>query len=265
MSERLPLSTGLSTGIVSSRTLHKVFSTEGPLEETEIVQTVARARPEPWREHRGSLEATLPALDRHQARIKRCVDVFGAGIGLILLSPLLALLAVLVKFDSDGPILFVQTRVGFRGRPFRMLKLRTMRDGADDEKASVAHLNHTDDLRLFKIRGDPRVTRFGQVMRRWSLDELPQLYNVLVGEMSLVGPRPFFESDLDDYEAHHFRRLSVLPGLTGLWQISGRSDVVDFDEVVRLDRHYIEDWSLALDLRILLRTIPTVVGRRGAY
>jgi lipopolysaccharide/colanic/teichoic acid biosynthesis glycosyltransferase len=256
---------GLSVGIVSSRTPYKVFLTEGPLEETEIVHTVARARLEPWREHRGSLEATLPALNRHQARIKRCVDVLGAGLGLVLLSPLLAVLAVLVKFDSRGPILFVQTRVGLGGRPFRMLKLRTMRDGADDEKASVAHLNHTDDLRLFKIRGDPRVTRFGQVMRRWSLDELPQLYNVLVGEMSLVGPRPFFESDLDDYEAHHFRRLSVPPGLTGLWQVSGRSDVVDFDEVVRLDRHYIEHWSPSLDLRILVRTVPTVVSRRGAY
>jgi lipopolysaccharide/colanic/teichoic acid biosynthesis glycosyltransferase len=103
------------------------------------------------------------------------------------------------------------------------------------------------------------------VLRRWSLDELPQLYNVLMGDMSLVGPRPFFESDLADYEAHHFRRLSVPAGLTGLWQISGRSDIVDFEEVVRLDRHYIENWSLAMDFRILARTLPAVVSRRGAY
>jgi lipopolysaccharide/colanic/teichoic acid biosynthesis glycosyltransferase len=261
--ERLALPTGLS--VVSFRVARFNVLAEGTLEETEIVNTVARPRLVPWREHERSLEATLPALDRRQARVKRCMDILGAALGLTVLSPVLAVLAIFVRLDSRGPILFAQTRVGLGGRPFRMFKLRTMRDGAEDEKASLAHLNHTDDLRLFKIPGDPRVTRFGQVMRRWSLDELPQLYNVLVGEMSLVGPRPFFESDLDDYEAHHFRRLSVPPGLTGLWQVSGRSDVVDFEEVVRLDRHYIEHWSLSLDVRILLRTIPTVVSRRGAY
>jgi len=146
-----------------------------------------------------------------------------------------------------------------------MLKFRTMRDGADSEQAGVASLNRSEDSRLFKIADDPRVTRVGRVMRRWSVDELPQLVNVLRGDMSLVGPRPFFESDLDDYEAHHFRRLAVPPGLTGLWQVSGRSDIVDFEEVVRLDRYYIEHWSLALDFRILARTLPTVVSRKGAY
>jgi lipopolysaccharide/colanic/teichoic acid biosynthesis glycosyltransferase len=204
----------------------------------------------------------------HRARgafAKRCVDVVGAAVGLLLLSPLLAALAVVVKLDSPGPVLFAQTRVGLGGRPFRMLKLRTMRDGADSEKASLAHLNRSGDGRLFKIPGDPRVTRVGRAVRRWSLDELPQLLNVLAGDMSLVGPRPFFETDLADYEAHHFRRLAVKPGITGLWQVSGRSDVVDFEEVVRLDRHYIEHWSLALDLRLLARTLPAVVGRRGAY
>ena len=119
--------------------------------------------------------------------------------------------------------------------------------------------------RLFKIPDDPRVTRFGRVVRRWSIDELPQLVNVLTGDMSLVGPRPFFESDLDDYEAHHFRRLAVKPGLTGLWQVSGRSDIVDFEEVVRLDRYYIEHWSFLFDLEIIIRTVPAVMRRRGAY
>jgi lipopolysaccharide/colanic/teichoic acid biosynthesis glycosyltransferase len=209
--------------------------------------------------------STAAALAPGQSRAKRFLDLFGASIGLVVLAPVLVLLAILVAVDSPGPILFAQTRVGFRGRTFRMLKFRTMRDGADGEKAAVANLNHGDDTRLFKILADPRVTRLGRVLRRWSLDELPQLYNILRGEMSLVGPRPFFESDLDDYEAHHFRRLSVPPGLTGLWQVSGRSDIVEFEEVVRLDRYYIEHWSVSLDLRILARTLPTVISRRGAY
>jgi lipopolysaccharide/colanic/teichoic acid biosynthesis glycosyltransferase len=140
-----------------------------------------------------------------------------------------------------------------------------MRHGADAEKHLLAHLNRTGDARLFKIADDPRVTRLGKWLRRWSLDELPQFWNVLLGDMSLVGPRPFFESDLADYDAHHFRRLDVKPGITGLWQVRGRSDVVNFDEVVRLDREYIERWSFWLDLKILLMTLPSVLRRRGAY
>jgi lipopolysaccharide/colanic/teichoic acid biosynthesis glycosyltransferase len=197
--------------------------------------------------------------------VKRSIDVVVAGLALVLCAPLMALLAILVKLDSPGPALFAQTRVGQGGRTFRMLKLRTMRDGAERERDAVAELNQHDDPRLFKIPADPRVTRLGRVIRRWSLDELPQLFNIVAGDMSLVGPRPFFESDLADYEAHHFRRLAVKPGLTGMWQVSGRSDIVDFEEVVRLDRYYIEHWSVGLDLRILARTVPTVVSRRGAY
>ena len=206
-----------------------------------------------------------PALAPHHAAVKRCVDLFGALAGLVLVAPLLAVLALLVKLDSPGPVLFVQTRVGRGGHTFRMLKVRTMRIGADAEKAALASLNQSEDARLFKIPSDPRVTTVGRVIRRWSLDELPQLWNVVAGHMSLVGPRPFFESDLDDYEAHHFRRLAVKPGITGLWQVSGRSDILDFEEVVRLDRYYIEHWSLALDLRIVARTLPAVMSRCGAY
>jgi lipopolysaccharide/colanic/teichoic acid biosynthesis glycosyltransferase len=238
---------------------------EGPLAETEIVDAVGSSTILSPHARDTYREVITPALERRQAVLKRCVDVLGAGLGVVLLSPLLAMLALLVKLDSPGPVLFAQARVGLGGRPFRMLKLRTMHDGADDEKAGVAHLNRTDDSRLFKIPADPRVTRLGRIIRRWSLDELPQLYNIFVGDMSLVGPRPFFESDLADYEAHHFRRLAVKPGVTGLWQVSGRSDVVDFEEVVRLDRQYIEHWSMALDLSILARTVPAVVMRRGAY
>jgi lipopolysaccharide/colanic/teichoic acid biosynthesis glycosyltransferase len=211
------------------------------------------------------LAAAGPALGRIDAAIKRGVDVVAAGLALVFFSPVVALLAILVKLDSRGPALFVQIRVGQGGRTFRMLKLRTMRDGAEHEQDAMSELNQHDDPRLFKIPADPRVTRLGRVIRRWSLDELPQLYNIVVGDMSLVGPRPFFESDLADYEAHHFRRLAVKPGLTGLWQVSGRSDIVNFEEVVRLDRQYIEQWSLALDFEILARTVPAVASRRGAY
>ncbi|MGH7619545.1 MAG: sugar transferase [Gemmatimonadaceae bacterium] len=249
-----------------------ILGTEDPLAETEIVDAdvTAGAAGRARRARVASpvsaraLPGSAPALGRFDAGVKRALDVVLAGIAFVAVSPLLAVLALLVKLDSRGPALFPQTRVGLGGRTFRMLKLRTMRDGAEHELTAVAELNRHDP-RLFKIPADPRVTRLGRVIRRWSLDELPQLYNVLAGDMSLVGPRPFFESDLADYEAHHFRRLAVKPGLTGLWQVSGRSDIVDFEEVVRLDRYYIEHWSLALDARILARTVPAVVSRRGAY
>ena len=197
--------------------------------------------------------------------LKRMLDIVIASAGLVLVAPLLATLAILVKLDSRGPALFAGERLGLGGRRFRMYKFRTMRDGAHAEKPSVAHLNRSDDSRLFKIPSDPRVTRLGRSMRRWSLDELPQLFNVLIGDMSLVGPRPFFEEDLTRYEARHCARLLVKPGLTGLWQVSGRSDILDFEEVVRLDCEYISDWSLGLDLWILGRTLPVVIDRRGAY
>jgi lipopolysaccharide/colanic/teichoic acid biosynthesis glycosyltransferase len=230
--------------------------------EFNIADGVAR---EHWSsEYDTRVEYAVPAEDRHLP-FKRAFDILGALIGIVLLAPVVAVLALMVKLDSPGPMFFSHTRLGIGGRSFRMYKLRTMRDGADAEKASVAHLNESEDSRLFKIRSDPRVTRLGRTIRRWSLDELPQLYNVLIGDMSLVGPRPFFEEDLSTYEERHLSRLAVRPGLTGLWQVSGRSDIMDFEEVVRLDREYIDSWSLSLDLRILRRTIPAVVNRYGAY
>jgi exopolysaccharide biosynthesis polyprenyl glycosylphosphotransferase len=218
-----------------------------------------------WREDEAFLELGAPVLKAQELLAKRVVDILGSTLGLLLLAPLLALLALLVRLDSPGPVFFEQNRAGLGGRRFRMLKFRTMRVGADEEKPSLAHLNCTGDARLFKIPNDPRVTRLGAWLRRWSLDELPQLWNVLRGDMSLVGPRPFFEADLEAYEDHHFRRLSAKPGITGLWQVNGRSSVVDFEEVVRLDREYIERWSVWLDLYILARTVPAVLGRTGAY
>jgi lipopolysaccharide/colanic/teichoic acid biosynthesis glycosyltransferase len=208
---------------------------------------------------------TPSPLSSEQLILKRAVDIVVATFGLVVISPIIAILALCVKLDSRGPVFFAGERLGIGARRFRMYKLRTMREGAHAEKAAVAHLNRSDDSRLFKIPADPRVTRLGRTMRRWSLDELPQLYNVLIGDMSLVGPRPFFEEDLTRYEPHHFSRLLVKPGLTGLWQVSGRSEILDFEEVVRLDRKYIYSWSFALDLWILGRTVPAVFNRRGAY
>ncbi len=242
----------------------KNATAEEQLTKPEITDAM-RPEIEPWLEYISPRDFGVIAPAWRRDALKRCFDVTGALVGLVLASPLLAILAVLIKVDSKGPVLFPQLRVGLQGRPFRMLKLRTMREGAEDERDALAEQNQGVDARLFKIPADPRVTRLGRIVRRWSLDELPQLVNVLRGDMSLVGPRPFFESDLADYEAHHFRRLAVKPGLTGLWQVSGRSDIVDFEEVVRLDRRYIEEWSLAMDLRILARTVPAVFARRGAY
>ena len=211
------------------------------------------------------IELTVPALMVHHVMLKRCIDILGSSIAMVLLGPLIAAIAVAIKLDSPGPVFFNQERVGLGGRLFRMLKFRTMRVGAEDQKDELAHLNHTGDPRLFKIPDDPRVTRVGAWLRRWSLDELPQFWNVFVGDMSLVGPRPFPESDLSGYQDHHFVRLSVKPGITGLWQVRGRSSVVDFEDVVRLDQEYIDRWSLLLDLKILVQTVPAVVRRTGAY
>lgn len=196
---------------------------------------------------------------------KRTFDVVASAVGLVLLAPLFVLVAIGIRLDSEGPIFFAQPRAGWHGRRFRMFKFRTMRKDADEEKIDLDHLNASGDRRLFKIPNDPRITRFGRFLRRWSIDELPQLWNVLRGDMSLVGPRPFFESDLQDYEAHHFRRLTVKPGITGNWQVQGRSDILDFEEVVRLDREYIERRSFLLDTWILARTVPAVFKRSGAY
>ena len=208
---------------------------------------------------------TRPGLRAHQLAVKRLMDIVCSGLGLMFLSPLLALLAIAVKTTSKGPVFFKQERVGRGGAVFVILKFRTMRHGADDEKAGLTHLNHTGDSRLFKIPNDPRVTRVGAFLRRWSLDELPQVVNVFRGEMSLVGPRPFFPQDLDKYQEHHFLRLAARPGITGLWQVRGRSNISNFEEVVALDREYIDAWSSWLDFKILALTVPAVFRRRGAY
>jgi exopolysaccharide biosynthesis polyprenyl glycosylphosphotransferase len=212
----------------------------------------------------GLVQIGSPSLQTPQFVAKRCVDVIGSVAALLVTAPLWLIIALAIRLDSPGPIFFAQERVGLGGRRFRMLKFRTMRVGADEEKAQLGHLNASGDRRLFKIPNDPRISRVGHVLRRWSLDELPQFLNVIAGQMSLVGPRPFFEDDFEEYEEHHFQRLGAKPGITGLWQVYGRSSILDFEEVVRMDTEYIDRWSLWMDLRILAMTLPAVIRRTGA-
>jgi lipopolysaccharide/colanic/teichoic acid biosynthesis glycosyltransferase len=193
---------------------------------------------------------------------KRVLDAAAALLGLILLSPLLGLIALAVKLESPGPVFYRSTRVGRQGRTFEFLKFRTMLRGADQLKAELEHLNEMDGP-VFKIRDDPRVTRLGRLLRRTSLDELPQLVHVLRGEMSLVGPRPPIPEEVTQYEPWQRRRLSVTPGITCLWQVSGRNDI-GFEEWMQLDMEYIDRLSLGEDLKILLLTVPAVLRGMGA-
>jgi exopolysaccharide biosynthesis polyprenyl glycosylphosphotransferase len=197
------------------------------------------------------------------ALTKRAIDVTVSGLALLALSPILAVVAFLIKLESTGPVLYRHTRIGKNRQPFTMYKFRSMRQNADRERTALLTEND-GDKRLFKDRRDPRRTRVGTFIRRWSIDELPQFWNVLVGDMSVVGPRPQIPPEVASYEEWHYKRLAVSPGLTGLWQVSGRSELT-FDEMVIYDIYYIENWSLGLDFRILLRTLPAVLQGRGAF
>jgi lipopolysaccharide/colanic/teichoic acid biosynthesis glycosyltransferase len=203
------------------------------------------------------------AGDRRLARVaKRALDLAGAGTGLLLALPVLAMASVAIKLDTPGPVFFCQLRCGRDGRRFCLWKLRTMIDGADAQVAALRDRNEMDGP-MFKIRRDPRVTRVGRWLRQYSLDELPQLWNVLRGDMSLVGPRPALPREVMAYKPHERERLSVMPGLTGPWQISGRSDL-PFARYVELDVEYARSWSMRGDLEILARTIPAVLRGGGA-
>jgi exopolysaccharide biosynthesis polyprenyl glycosylphosphotransferase len=201
-------------------------------------------------------------LSGRQAAAKRAVDILGALVGLLIMSLPCIVVALAIKLSSDGPILFRQVRVGKQGRPFTLLKLRTMITGAEGMLIDLRDRNEADGP-LFKIREDPRITPVGRWLRRWSLDELPQLVNVLRGEMSLVGPRPPLPDEVGLYEDWQHGRLEVAPGITGLWQVEGRIEL-PFQEAVRRDIFYIENWSLSYDLFILAKTIPAILSRRGA-
>lgn len=197
------------------------------------------------------------------AFVKRLVDLVVSVVGLVVLSPLLLLIAVAIALSSRGPVLYRQTRCGLNGRRFTLYKFRTMVADADRHLDEVAHLNEVHGP-AFKARRDPRVTRVGRILRRFSLDELPQLANVLVGHMSLVGPRPPLPEEVERYERWQRRRLSMKPGITGLWQVSGRAALDDFNHWIALDLAYIDQWSLWLDLKILAKTVPAVLSARGA-
>jgi exopolysaccharide biosynthesis polyprenyl glycosylphosphotransferase len=209
---------------------------------------------------------TLPPmrLGRSARVLKRSMDIAVSGFALLILSPVLVLIGVAIRLDSPGSALYWQPRRGRLGSTFKIVKFRTMRVGAEQARSDVLHMNEVDGP-LFKIKGrDPRVTRIGSFLRRTSLDELPQLWNVLRGEMSLVGPRPFVIYEADQITGWAIRRLDMTPGITGLWQVLGRNDI-PFEEMTKLDYLYVTNWSLWWDLKILCQTIPVVLGRRGAY
>jgi exopolysaccharide biosynthesis polyprenyl glycosylphosphotransferase len=208
-------------------------------------------------------ELRPPVFEGFDYVLKRSFDLVGATLILLVLGPLLLACALAVKLTSRGPILYRSIRPGIGGVPFACFKFRTMYQDADARQADLEMLNEASGA-LFKIRNDPRMTPIGRIMRSYSIDELPQLLNVLKGQMSLVGPRPLPERDYERLEDWHKKRYLVMPGITGLWQISGRADL-DFDDLVRLDFLYLERWSVALDLSILLKTIPAVLTRRGAF
>lgn len=211
------------------------------------------------------IHVETPRYEGRKMVAKRILDIIGASILLLLLSPLLLLIAALVRTTSPGPVFFRQIRIGIAGTPFGMLKFRSMVLDAEDQLGALSgETENGSNHVLFKMKNDPRVTSVGRWLRRFSLDELPQLLNVVGGSMSLVGPRPPLEAEVQKYEAHVHRRFLVKPGITGLWQVSGRS-TLSWEDSVRLDLYYVENWSITGDLVILWRTLRAVVGQHGAY
>jgi exopolysaccharide biosynthesis polyprenyl glycosylphosphotransferase len=214
--------------------------------------------------------AGLPLVDVERPRaiasgrwVKRTFDIVGAGLLLLLAAPVMGLVALAIKLEDGGPVLFRQLRVGRKGEVFECLKFRSMVPDAEARLAALADLNEGAGP-LFKMTRDPRITRVGRFIRRFSIDELPQFWNALVGDMSLVGPRPALPSEVARYDSDARRRLDVRPGLTGLWQVSGRSDLA-WDDAIRLDLYYVDNWSMVQDLMILGKTANAVVGSAGAY
>lgn len=217
-----------------------------------------------YRHHVPYVRMVRPKLRWAQLISKRTFDIVVASTLLVLLSPVLVIIALLIKMTSHGPVLFTSLRVGYAGKRFAMYKFRSMVQNAEDLRSLLNDQSVYNDPRVFKVMNDPRVTALGRFLRRSSLDELPQLWNVLRGEMSLVGPRPPLVREVAAYEENNYSRFDMKPGITGPWQVSGRSGITSFDRIIALETAYLTDWSLSRDLSILLRTIPAVLSMRGA-
>ena len=205
----------------------------------------------------------MKIASRRELFAKRCLDILGSLVGLVLMGIAFLIFAPIIKIQSPGPVFFAQTRVGKNGRKFKFYKFRTMVVDAEAKKKELEAQNEMQG-QMFKMEDDPRIIPIGKFMRKFSIDELPQFWNILKGEMSLVGTRPPTVDEFEQYELHHKARLGIKPGLTGMWQVSGRNEVTDFEEVVALDTTYISNWSLGLDIKILFKTIQVVLTGRGA-
>lgn len=205
----------------------------------------------------------LKTMDSRRLLVKRCMDILGALVGLAITAVITPFVALAIKIDSPGPIFFSQTRIGKNGRRFKIWKFRSMYIDAEERKKELEAQNEIKGL-MFKMEDDPRITKVGKFIRKTSIDETPQFLNILVGDMSLVGTRPPTEDEFEQYNGYYRRRMSITPGLTGMWQVSGRSDIQDFEEIVKLDLEYIDNWSLGLDIKILFMTVFAVLGRKGS-
>lgn len=206
---------------------------------------------------------TLQAMDSRRLLIKRLIDIVGSLVGIILTCMITPFVALAIKIDSPGPVFFSQTRIGKNGRRFKIWKFRSMYIDAEERKKELEAQNEIKGL-MFKMEHDPRITKVGNFIRKTSIDETPQFFNIFLGDMSLVGTRPPTEDEFEKYNGYYRRRMSITPGLTGMWQVSGRSDIQDFEEIVKLDLEYIDNWSLALDMKILFMTVFTVLARKGS-
>lgn len=215
---------------------------------------------------------TYPVITYHTVSLntgarafKRVVDIIGALTGIILSSPIMLVTALAIKMDSKGPVIFRQERVGMNGRRFNMYKFRSMCVDAEEKKQELMRQNEMDNNFMFKMKNDPRITKVGRFIRKTSIDELPQFFNVLFGDMSLVGTRPPTVDEVEQYERRHWRRISIKPGITGMWQVSGRSTITDFEEIVELDTKYIDCWDILIDFKIILQTALQLFGSKGAF
>lgn len=204
------------------------------------------------------------SLNTYEQMAKRLMDILGSLVGIILSSPIMLITAIAIKLDSKGPVIFKQTRVGQNGRHFKIYKFRSMYIDAEERKKELMAQNEIEGGVMFKMKDDPRITRVGKIIRKLSIDELPQFFNIFFGSMSLVGTRPPTLDEVEKYKRDQWRRISIKPGLTGMWQVNGRSDIQNFDEIVELDVEYIDNWSLFLDIKILFKTVWVIIARKGA-